>query len=432
MEHCGYVVKVEYLRPHTNADRLQIATFFGNGTCVGLDVALGDVGIYFPSDLQLSEEFCDANHMCRKKIDGTADSGYLERDKRNVKAIKLRGEMSDGIFCALSSVEYTGIDISTLNVGDTVSILNGHEICRKYIPRKTSIQSVPKERGFKTKSIKINLPYFQEHIDTPQLRFCQDTFKEGDYICLTEKVHGTSSRNANTLQISYRRSICDKIFHRVGREVKQYKEVVGTRRTVVKESDSGFYGTNKFRIDWADKFKGKLREGEEVFGEIAGFYDKNLPIMSRGDNTKTKDKAFIRIYGNTTTFSYGCDEEKGESQYFIYRMTYTSPEGFVFEYPWDYVKVRAEQMGFEVVPELERFIYTTQEDFMARIDKYMDIPSTIDSKHIIEGVVVRTLNAPNSFRVAKEKSFNFKVIESIIKDVEEKPDMEEAEELVND
>lgn len=26
-EHCGYVVKVEKLRPHTNADKLQIATF---------------------------------------------------------------------------------------------------------------------------------------------------------------------------------------------------------------------------------------------------------------------------------------------------------------------------------------------------------------------------------------------------------------------
>lgn len=26
-EHCGYVVAVEKLRPHTNADRLQVATF---------------------------------------------------------------------------------------------------------------------------------------------------------------------------------------------------------------------------------------------------------------------------------------------------------------------------------------------------------------------------------------------------------------------
>ena len=32
--HCGYVVKVEKLNPHPNADRLLLAEFFGNTTCV--------------------------------------------------------------------------------------------------------------------------------------------------------------------------------------------------------------------------------------------------------------------------------------------------------------------------------------------------------------------------------------------------------------
>ena len=170
--------------------------------------------------------------------------------------------------------------------------------------------------------------------------------------------------------------------------------------------------------------------GECVFGEIAGFIAPGQPIMAKGDNKKTKDKNFIKTFGDTTVFSYGCDEKMGNSRYFIYRMTYTTPEGFVFEYPWDLVKLRAEQMGFEVVPELDRFIYTTKEDFLARIEEWMDIPSTIDSSHIIEGVVVRALNAPNSFKVAKNKSFNFRVIEGIIKDVAEQPDIEEAEELI--
>ena len=65
--HCGYVVKVEHLRPHMNADKLQIATFFGNDTVVDLSVATGDVGVYFPSDLQLSAEFCEKNNLVRKK-----------------------------------------------------------------------------------------------------------------------------------------------------------------------------------------------------------------------------------------------------------------------------------------------------------------------------------------------------------------------------
>ena len=34
--HCGYVVKVTDLRKHSNADRLQVATFFGNDTIVSI------------------------------------------------------------------------------------------------------------------------------------------------------------------------------------------------------------------------------------------------------------------------------------------------------------------------------------------------------------------------------------------------------------
>lgn len=429
--HCGYVVKVQNLRPHINADKLQIASFFGNDTCVGLDVKIGDIGIYFPSDIQLSVEFAEKNNLLRKKDDsGNNIGGYMDPTKRNVTAIRLRGEKSDGLFLPLSSLESFG-DISQLKEGDIVSTFNGHEIACKYIPRQSNRPS-GNFGGNKTrkKKICINAPFFAEHIDTPQLRFCQDMFKPGDYICLTEKIHGTSSRNANTLVISYKQSIIDKIFHKKGKEVREYKYMVGTRRTIVNDSTGGYYGSNQFRLDWGEKFKGKLEPGEEVYGEIAGFIGPNAPIMGRGDNKKTKDKKFIKVYGPTTTFSYGCDEEKGENRFFIYRMTYTSPEGMVIEYPWDFVKLRAEQMGFEVVPELERFVYTTQEDFIARIENYMDIPSTIDSRHIIEGVVVRALNAPNRFVVAKEKSFNFKVLESIIKVDAEVPDIEEAEELV--
>lgn len=52
----------------------------------------------------------------------------------------------------------------------------------------------------------------------------------------------------------------------------------------------------------------------------------------------------------------------------------------------------------------------------------------IGKKHIAEGVVVRIDNR-GSFTAYKDKVFEFKVIESIIKDTSDVPDMEEAEEL---
>ena len=430
MSYCGFITKLTNVRPHSNADRLQLADCLGNTTCVGLDVKEGDVVLYFPSDGQLSLDFCIKNHLLRKLPDGTPDTGYLEHDKRHVKTIRLRGEPSDGIVMPLSSLEPFG-DISTLSVGDRIDVFNGVEICKKYIPRGNPHRSQSGDNRTRKHRVKENIyPYFIEHIDTPQLRFYMSMFKPGDIICLTEKIHGTSSRNANALKISYKQNLFDKIFKRKGKTITSYDYVVGTRRTIVEENQIGYYGTNEFRLKWNEYFKNKLYEGEAVFGEIAGFYAPNSPIMNRGDNRKTNDKDFIRTFGETTTFSYGCNEEKGENNYWIYRMTCTTPDGNLIEYPWDLVKMRAEQMGLQTVPELDRFIYTTEEDFLKRIAKWLDKPSTIDSRHIIEGVVVRALNAPD-FKVAKEKSFNFKLVEGIIKDTAKEPDMEEAEEFLD-
>lgn len=431
MSYSVYVTRVKNIRPAENADKLNLCEVFGNTTVVDKSVNENDLYVYFPVDGQISEEFGKVNDLFRRKDEnGNPCGGFIDPVKRNIMAIRLRGNKSDGLILPLSSLESFG-DISQLKEGDIVSTFNGYEIACKYIPR-TNHRSSSVDNGGKIqkKKIKINLPYFAEHIDTPQLVYNMDMFKPGDLICLTEKVHGTSSRNANTLQISYKKNLFHKIFNLKGKKVEEYKYVVGTRRTVLKSATGGYYGTNEFRLEWANRFKDKLMPGESVFGEIAGFIAPGQPIMAKGDNKKTKDKNFIKTFGDTTVFSYGCNEEMGNSRYFIYRMTYTTPEGFVFEYPWDLVKLRAEQMGFEVVPELDRFIYTTKEDFLARIEEWMDIPSTIDSSHIIEGVVVRALNAPNSFRVAKNKSFNFRVIEGIIKDVAEQPDIEEAEELI--
>lgn len=422
-----YITKVKNIRPAENADRLNLCEVFGNTTVVDKTVNEQELYVYLPTDGQISVEYGEANNLFRKKdAAGNSVGGFIDHDKRNIRAIRLRGNRSDGLVMPLSSLASFG-DTASLKEGDIVTVFNGHEIARKYIP-KTKGNHVA-ATGNKTRKKKVKaLPFFVEHIDTPQLRFCMEKFKTGDIICLTEKIHGTSTRHAQALEISEKQNWFQKLLHLKGKESREWKYVVGTRRTVLENEKGGFYGTNQFRMDWAGRIHGKLNQGEIVFGEIAGFFAPNSPIMSRGDNKKTQDKEFIRKFGSTTTFSYGCNEEEGQSRFFIYRMTYTSPDGYVIEYPWDLVKLRAEQMGFETVPELDRFIYTTEEDFIDRINKWMDIPSTIDATHIIEGVVVRALNAP-TFTVAKEKSYNFKVIEGIIKDAAEAPDIEEAEEV---
>lgn len=427
----AYITEIKNVRCHPNADKLDLVDCFGNTICVSHGLfADGDLCVYFPTDGQLSEEFCREHDLVRRKDDaGNPCGGYLEPDKRNIKAIRLRGEKSDGLVMPLSCLEYTGIDIRNLEAGFCFTIMNGHHICQKYIPRRPNRAAAGSGNRTRRHKKTENYPYFVEHIDTPQLRFNLSMFKPGDIICLTEKVHGTSSRNGYCL--------CKKPLNFLAKLFKlkpktKYQDIAGTRRTIVSQKNIGFYGTNAFRQIWADKFKGKLYPGEQVFGEIAGFYEENAPIMANGNNLKLQDKDFVNKYGQTTVFSYGCSPTgtfAPLNRYFIYRMTYTSSEGYVIEYPWDLVQLRAEQMGFEVVPELERFIYTTEEDFLARIEKYLDAPSILDPHHIREGIVVRAINAP-TFKVAKEKSWSFKVLEGIIKEVATTPDLEELEEIL--
>ena len=96
--YCAYITTIKELRKHSNADRLQIATVFGNDVIVDLSYYIGQKIIYFPTDGQLSVEFANDNDLVRRKDEnGNYCGGYLDPTKRNIKAIKLRGEKSDGL-----------------------------------------------------------------------------------------------------------------------------------------------------------------------------------------------------------------------------------------------------------------------------------------------------------------------------------------------
>ena len=111
MSHCGYITTLKDLRPHPNADRLMLATCFGNTVCVAKDLYYeGQIGVYFETDLQLSMEFCKENNLLAVYENGVNISGgYMDPNKRNVRTIKLRGEPSDGLFLPMSSLDYTGL-----------------------------------------------------------------------------------------------------------------------------------------------------------------------------------------------------------------------------------------------------------------------------------------------------------------------------------
>ena len=210
-------------------------------------------------------------------------------------------------------------------------------------------------------------------------------------------------------------------------------------------------------------FEGKLHKGESVYYEVVGFTNTGTPIMGSSSNAKLNDKDFIKQYGDTTVFSYGCEptgkkmmygiDENGDkfgieqdapqSAMYVYRMTITNEDGDVVEYTPDFMRYRCEQMGVKCVPVFYKgYIpeYTILPDdvgspqetdagayVMKIAEDFCDGPDPVGKTHVREGVVVRIINRPK-FAAYKHKNFSFKVLEGIIKANAEAPDMEEAQE----
>lgn len=489
----AYITTLKNVRKHPNADRLLLADCFGNTVCVSTDYAEGEIGVYFPTDGQLSVEFAEQNNLLRKKdAAGNNIGGYMDPDKRNVTAIRLRGEKSDGLFLPLSCLTYTGVNMDTLNVGDVIEgAVNGHEICCKYIPR-SNIRRGTITEGNRTRKKKVaTAPLFKEHADTEQLAYNLGAFKSGDEIEITLKMHGTSQRTGylpvlQGYKDSFLCRVYNKILHIInkilwqtvhedlhdGEPIYDYGYVSGTRRIVLDSYEGGFYGNNEFREQHSKIFEGKLWKGETVYYEVVGFTTSGAPIMGDASNKKLNDKEFIKQYGETTRFSYGCSPTGPQSAYdglgneivrfsttpqsdiYVYRMTMTNPDGEVVEYTPDFMRYRCEQMAVKTVPVFGKAIisadrlhfvqpdgwdhdYLLKEgmtigDLVMKVaEEFYDGPDPIGKTHVREGVVVRIINRPK-FAAYKHKNFSFKVLEGIVKVDAEAPDMEEAQEVTED
>lgn len=452
----AYITNLKNVRPHPNADRLQLADCFGNTVCVSLEYKEDDLGVYFPVDGQLSEEFCQVHDLVRRKDEnGNAAGGYLDPKKRNITAIKLRGEKSDGLFMPISCLDYCfdkGTAADNLKIGDIIDTINGHLICEKYIPNKTS-------RVFKGKSKvqahrkakKTIVPTFFEHADTEQLAYNLNCFNPGDYIDISLKMHGTSQRTGYLKTFkgyadsfpcragNAIRKIAARLtgknaenikFHHDGREIWEWEYVTGTRRTVLDNYDGGFYGSNAFREPHAKKFEDKLWKGETVYYEVVGFTDTNTPIMGSCSNDKL-GKDFVKQYGKETVFSYGCTptpelikNSVPQSDFYVYRMTMTNEDGNVVEYTPDFMRYRCEQIGVKTVPSFWNGIIpqypaskddptiTAGEWVQNKAELYYGGPDPIGETHVREGVVVRIINRPK-FTAYKHKNFEFKVLSGI-------------------
>jgi hypothetical protein len=425
MTYNAYITKITNIHKHPNADRLALGSCFGNQVVIGLDIKENDIGIYFPTDGQLSMEFMSNNNLVGKVDETTGErTGGFFDEKGRVRTQKFRKEKSDGFWIPIKAIEYTGYELGANDIGKPFTELNHHHICNKYVTEKTRNSNAFRD---KKERIKSAYPNFHKHIDTEQLMYNLDRINEGDYIVITEKLHGTSGRSAHTdkvTKVSGIKAFINRILKRAYyKPESSYDYVCGSRNVTLTEISIDYAGDEgrAYRQSIHRKFLDKLHKGETIYYEIVGWTNQTSPIMNECSNKKLNDKEFVKQYGDTTIFHYGC--APGEQCVYVYRITLTNPDGIEIDYSWEHVKRRCQQLDVNHVPELSCGIIDNKQSFVDSLDAAVDRCSSLSPAHIMEGIVVRVDGS--QWLALKYKSTNFKILEGIIKS-EDVIDIEES------
>ncbi len=454
MSYQAIITKLKNVRPHPNADRVLLAAAANSQVVVGLNNYENEIGIFFGDDGCLSQEMAYTNNLFDKSelnID-TKKTGYFGKNAR-IRAQKFRGEKSYGFWIELPSVAWTGVDLNELKNGFTFTHLNGKEVCKKYINPATLCHAQQnKQNGPKSpKKLSVRFAYLKTHMDTRQLRYEIEKIPKGSIFHFTEKCHGSSGRTGRVFAevlLTPKKEWWNKYFGwiNVFEPAKTYQYVSGSRRVVLDptlDEENRYYSGNTFRVDIHKKIKeAGLPKGTELFYEIVGYTETGSRIMPSQSIEKIEDKKLRKLmkkkYGEVMTYSYGCepDTEPTNLRYdvYVYRASTTNENGNVVELSWPNVKQLCSTIGLKHVPDLrEPLVYDGDDEALLEITEgFLDKDSTIDARHITEGVCVRIEPPEQNMYILKDKGFGFKNLEGIVKSNNQIIDTEEAEDLAAD
>lgn len=428
-----------YPHPDSKYTEIQCASAKGYTAIVKKTVNSGDLGVFFPPDGKLSDEFCRFNKLYRKDPDTgePVKGGYLDENGR-IKAIKFGGVKSDGLWMPIEQAvsmfkKRDGslcVRSEEMEEGAEIDSFGGIQICEKYYTPATLKQmrnDAVVKKGLRDKKHFV----FPEHFDTNKFRVNCDNILDDSLVVVTEKLHGTSARMAlvevTTEKFSdWQKRLFDWGFGRWIRfkpkVEKSWDFLVGSR-TVVLQGDRQ-NDKQQFRFDVAKSVRPFILKNEVIYGEIVGYDQNGKLIMGSMNSEAVSDKEFSKKYGKQMVYRYGCKEK--QCDFFVYRITNINPEGQEIELSWNQVKKRCKDMGIKHVPELFVCIHKREltEDFRAYVESLSSGESKVDPSHIREGVCVRVENE-NGVKVFKEKSWEFCAMEGNLKSNDSYVDTEE-------
>lgn len=418
----AFITPLTAVRPHPNADRLQLATCLGAQVVVGLDAVDGTLGVFFPEGGALSHEMALANDLynssARTALElGPGPTGFFDVNRR-VRAQRFRGEKSEGIWLPLSSLAWFDVDIH--EYATPGKEIEDARVAVKYETPGTKRRGAESKRSTRRGETVM----FRKHVDTAQFAYYGHLIPAGSLITLTEKLHGTSGRLTRSLEEHPTRW-----YHRLlGIAPGASWQVLNGTRNVIMEhsSGTGFYGDETFRHNAvAGIFP---RKGETLYFELVGWAGVQ-PIMPPQPVPKNELPDVYKTYGPAMSYYYGVTP--GQTALYVYRITQTNEDGCPTELSWPQVKARCAELGIDHVPQLTEPLFTWNGDaglpyLQVLVDLYTAGPSTLDSSQIREGCCLRIDTPDGRTYWLKNKSYEFKVLEGIIKLDDNHIDMEEA------
>lgn len=394
------VVEIKTLFPIEGADKIVRAVVNGNNVVVPNTTQVGDKMLYFVSGTRLTDYYCHMNNLYDRseENENTLIKGFISFKQKRVKAIKLRGIVSDGMLMPLTSLEKwkSSINVSELKVGDEFTDINGEPLCEKYVvPVKESTQGGAKTpKVNKLKDLIVD-NQFRFHTDTAHFAKNLHIFKEDTEIIITRKLHGSSLILSNVL---------------INKQLNW------------KEKVAKFFGVSvplsEYGIIWSSgKPKGKLPKGIESETNTwespnPSYYTSDIWAKAYKEIGHTVEKG-ISLYGEIVGEGIQGEAFTYNQKYgiHIYRITQTSVDGSVVEFSWEQVKKYCEKYGLNHVEEY--FVgkvkeLATAEDLLAYLqDAYLN-KSYPDCK-IDEGICIRVRATDEIFKL---KSPNFIQMES--------------------
>lgn len=428
VNYLAKIVKIDNFHKHSDPEvtKLKCCCIDGFNIITGIDSEPG-LYVYFPTACCINPKFLSYANLYRHgelNVDQTK-TGMFE-DNGRVKAIRLRGELSEGFIIPIVVLE--NWVMSTVNV--ELKVEEGTEfdsiehdgktfwVNKKYIPKNTRTPGAPGSgnsgKGKQPKGLdKIIENQFRFHYDTVLIKKCPHVLHPNDLISITSKVHGTSGISAYVLckqELNWKQKIARWL---TGEEFDKYDYLYSSRSVIKnqyynKSVQGGFYGVDVWK--YADDIvRPCLSKGMTAYYEIIGFLPNGGYIQKNYD--------------------YGCLPPVGDEAYTygkhfkvqIYRVTITDVSGKVHEFSAREVQLWAQMVGLvpveqyyygyakDLYPDLDPSEHWN-ENFLSKLanDKnfYMECNSpTCDNKVPHEGIVIKIENMKSE--AFKLKCFKF-------------------------